>query len=852
MRGTRFILEVHPHIPAPLERLEELANDLFYSWDRQVRRLFTRLDQDLWGACGHNPKTFLRRVSQDRLVEAVDDRVFMEDFQRVLTAYDNYLELETHPDVREYLDPEHDLIAYFCAEFGFHESLPIYSGGLGILAGDHCKAASDLGIPFIAVGILYRQGYFTQTIDEHGNQLAHYHPTDFYQLPVTHAPDKNGKPLVIDVDLHGRKVWLNVWQVKAGHITLYLLDSDLEQNQEHDRIITYQLYGGDKTTRIQQEIVLGIGGVRALRALGIQPTVWHINEGHSAFQILERARECVQHGHDFESALELVAAGTVFTTHTPVAAGHDIFDHGLVSSYFRDYIKDLGITMQQFLELGATPGNHGGFNQTSLALRGSRFHNGVSRVHGGVASTMEAYVWPEISPEENPIGYVTNGVHLTTFLARDWANLYDMRFGRSWRDELLNIEYWERIDEIPDHSYWSLRQSLKTELSKNVLQRALLQYRRNGCSEALMERLTQNIAEDEPDILTIGFARRFATYKRATLLFSDPERLKRILNDPEHPVLLIFSGKAHPHDVPGQELIRQIHEFSLNPDFIGRILLLEDYDLAMARKLVTGVDVWLNTPEYPLEASGTSGQKAGMNGVINLSVLDGWWAEGFNGENGWAITPHAPHFDASYRNHEEASELLNLLENQVIPLYYNRNNQGYSEGWVEISKASMKSCIPHFNAQRMVRDYIRNYYAPASSQTRAYSKDDFKGARELAVWKQKVNQSWGEVSLRSDGDSVKSIMSGKSLKIRVAAQLGELAPEDIILECIVGTENKHGDFIARKHFRFEPVGSNDNAEALFELALLPPLPGLQFFKIRGYPYHKLLSHPFETGKTVWL
>jgi starch phosphorylase len=852
MSGTRFTLEVQPQIPAPLKRLEELANDLFYSWDRQVRRLFTRLDQDLWGSCGHNPKTFLRRISQNRLSEAIENRVFMEDFDRVLTAYDNYLEQETHPDVKEYLNADKDLIAYFCAEFGFHESLPIYSGGLGILAGDHCKAASDLCIPFIAVGILYRQGYFTQTIDEHGNQLAHYHPTDFDQLPLTRARDGNGQPLVVDVDIHGRKVYLNVWQARAGHISLYLLDSDLEENQEHDRIITHQLYGGDKTTRIQQEIVLGIGGVRALRALGIEPTAWHINEGHSAFQVLERAREYVQQGHEFSTALEVVAAGTVFTTHTPVAAGHDIFDHGLVSSYFRDYIKELGLDMQQFLELGSTPHDPGGFNQTALALRGSRFHNGVSRVHGSVASEMEAYVWKQIPHAENPIGYVTNGVHLNTFLARDWSNLYDMRFGRSWRDELLNTKYWERIDEIPDHSYWSLRQSLKTELHENVLRRALLQYRRNGCSEALMEKLTRHVQADESEILTIGFARRFATYKRATLLFSDPQRLKRLLNDPERPVLLIFSGKAHPNDLPGQELIRKIHGYSMDPDFIGRIILLEGYDLALARKLVTGVDVWLNTPEYPLEASGTSGQKAGMNGVINLSVLDGWWAEGFDGENGWAITPHDPHFDMDYRNHEETLELLDLLENQVIPQYYNRNSQGYSEEWVRLSKASMKSCIPNFNAQRMVRDYARNYYAPASRQTRLFCANQYKDGRELAVWKEKVRQSWPEVSLRLAGSPGESVTSGYSIKISVAARLGELTAEDVVIECVVGTENEHGDFTAHRHVRFETIGPGDQGEILFELNLLPPLSGLQYYKIRIYPYHKLLSHRFETGCMIWL
>ena len=607
MSGTRFSLEVQPRIPDSLKRLEELANDLFYSWDRQVRRLFTRLDKELWGTSSHNPKTFLRRVSQQRLEEAAEDRVFMEDYDRVLSAYDTYLAQGTHPDVQDYLDPEEDLIAYFCAEFGFHESLPIYSGGLGILAGDHCKAASDLGIPFVAIGILYRQGYFTQTIDEHGNQVAHYTPTDFQQLPLEQVTDAAGKPLVVDVDIQDRKVLLHVWKARAGHITLYLLDSDLEENQDHDRVITYQLYGGDKSTRIQQEIVLGIGGVRALRALGISPTVWHINEGHSAFQILERCRECVTRGHDFPTALELVAASTVFTTHTPVAAGHDIFDHDLISGYFRDYIGELGIDMQRFLQLGSTPGNPGTFNQTALALRGSRFHNGVSRIHGGVASKMEGYVWPQVPHDENPIKYVTNGVHLPTFLAREWSNLYDMRFGRAWRDELLNAEYWDRIDEVPDHSYWSLRQSLKAELLDNVLQRALLQYRRNGCSEALMERLTRNLVAGESDILTIGFARRFATYKRATLLFSDPERLKRLVNDPDRPVLLIFAGKAHPHDVPGQELIRTIHQYAFDPEFMGKIMMIEGYDLALARKLVTGVDVWLNTPEYPLEASGTSG-----------------------------------------------------------------------------------------------------------------------------------------------------------------------------------------------------------------------------------------------------
>ncbi len=748
MVGTRFSIEVQPKLPARLSRLQDLAEDLLYSWDRQVRGLFFRLDRPLWESSGHNPKLFLRRVSQQRLEEAAEDRVFLEDYNRALSSFDSYHQATLRPGIEEYLDPEKDLVAYFCAEFGLHESLPIYSGGLGILAGDHCKAASDLGIPFIGVGMMYRQGYFNQTIDGHGNQIAHYTPTNFANLAIAPATLDNGQNVHVFVDMPGRRVMLKVWKAQAGHITLYLLDSDLPENQDADRAITYQLYGGDITTRIQQEIVLGIGGVRAIRALGLKPTVWHINEGHAAFQVLERCREWVRKSNmTFASALELVAAGTVFTTHTPVAAGHDIFDHNLISAYFADYIPELGISTEEFLQLGASPSNQNGFNQTALALRASRFHNGVSRIHGQVASQMESYIWPQIPHRENPIRHVTNGVHVPTFLARDWMNLYDMRFGREWRNELINDAYWERIDHIPDHSFWSLRQSLKAELLEDVRQRVTLQYRRNGYSDVLIDRMTQYLSPHETDILTIGFARRFATYKRATLMFSDPKRLERLLNDIGRPVLFMFAGKAHPNDLPGQHFIQVIHEFSRRPEFIGRIIIIEGYDMALARKLVTGVDVWLNTPEYPMEASGTSGQKAGLNGVINLSVLDGWWGEGYNGENGWAIAPHGQQYDAAYRDHEESTELLDIIERQVIPLYYQRNGHGYSEGWVRMSKASIKSILPQFNSQRMVMDYIRDFYSAANKQCKKLAADQYGGARELAEWKALVRRIWPRVSL---------------------------------------------------------------------------------------------------------
>jgi len=852
MTGTRYSLEVQPVIPARLARLHELANDLFYSWDRQVRALFFRLDRGLWDACRHNPRVFLRRISQQRLEAAAEDRIYMEDYNRVLSSYDTYHQTTARSSIANLLDPNQDLVAYFCAEFGFHESFQIYSGGLGILAGDHCKAASDLGLPFVAVGLLYRQGYFTQTIDGHGNQVAHYAPTNFADLPIAPAVDSAGKEIHVQVEMRDRRVTLKVWKAKAGHITLYLLDSDLPENNEADRVITYQLYGGDINTRIQQEIVLGLGGVRALRAIGLQPTVWHINEGHAAFLVLERCRELVAAGLNFDSALEETAANTVFTTHTPVPAGHDIFDHRLMQDYFRGFAHELGISQDHFLSLGATPDSQGGFNQTALALRGSRFRNGVSRIHGSVASNMATYIWPQIAPHENPVGYITNGVHVPTFLAREWVNLFDMRFGGGWRNELLNENYWQQIDDIPDHSYWSLRQSLKTEMLAEVRRRAIRQHRRNGCSASLIERLTQHLMPSETDILTIGFARRFATYKRATLLFADPARLARLLNDPQHPCLLIFAGKAHPHDLPAQQLIKVIYEYSRRPEFEGRIILLEGYDQALARKLVTGVDVWLNTPEYPLEASGTSGEKAGINGVINLSVLDGWWDEGYNGENGWAITPHGASVDAHYRDREEGQELLDILEKRVLPLYYERNGHGFSEAWVRKSKNSMKSLIPRFNAQRMVMDYVRNYYSQARKQHLVMSGNQHARAKEVATWRRKLDQSWPKVRIRRLDNANTEILAGQALTIRVAAYLDGLSPDDVLVECLVGRENESGGFARHDAHIFTHAGPGEHGESVFQLDLTPNLAGLQIYKIRMFPFHPCLSHRFETGYMIWL
>lgn len=852
MPGTRFPLEVQPRIPSELQGLEQLANNLIYSWDRGVRGLFFRLDSDLWEHGGHNPKLFLRRVSQDKLEKAAADPVFLQEFRGVMSAYTSYMESGNRRISNHWIDGDRDLVSYACAEFGLHESLPIYSGGLGILAGDYCKAMSDMNMPFVAVGILYRRGYFNQTIDADGNQIATYAVSEFEDLPVRCARCKEGKPLIVAVRMANRDVMLRVWVAQVGLINLYLLDSDIEQNSTEDRAITYQLYGGGEINRIQQEIVLGIGGVRAQRALGLAPTVWHINEGHAAFLVIERCRELVAEGLDFASALEAVAANTVFTTHTPVAAGHDLFDHNVVRHFLADYVAELNISIDEFLALGTSPGGEQRFNMTALALRGSRFHNGVSAIHGRVAAAMEQYIWPQIDPTENPIRHVTNGVHVPTFLAREWVNYFNQQFGGSWRNEMLNQEYWRQIDDIPDHIFWSLRQNFKARMADSLIKSITRQQTRNGYSTSQIHRMTRTLFQRDRSVMMIGFARRFATYKRATLIFADEARLARLLNNPERPVIFIFAGKAHPNDQPGQHLIRTIHDYSRKPEFEGKILLVENYDVAMARKLISGVDVWLNTPQYPLEACGTSGQKAAINGVLNLSVSDGWWAEGYDDTNGWAITPHGPHYSQEFRDREEAGELLDLLERQVVPLYFDRSSRGYSQAWVARAKAAMKTIIPRFNSQRMAADYLRDHYAPAIRQGMRLGADNRAGAKTLAAWKRKIAGGWPAVKVERADTPRASMHADESLPIRVAVELGSLAREDVAVECVIGAVSPTGEMTPSINRALAYHGKTDDGRALFAIDLKPDESGLLSYMLRVYPYHELLAHPFEMGRMLWV
>ncbi len=847
---TTFKLTINPKIPARLMRLEELANNLWYSWDRGTRALFSQLDHRLWGAVKHNPKAFLKRVDESVLLKAAEDRVFLAAYNNVLSTYDSYHYEPSQQDNIEGLDTK-DQIAYFCFEFGFHESLPIYSGGLGILAGDHCKAASDMHLPFVGVGLLYRQGYFFQTIDNQGNQQAIYTDSDFDDLPVTPALHDDGSDVRIEVALPQRNVVVKIWQAKIGHVTLYLLDTDLPENSSQDRYITHQLYGGDKTMRIEQEIILGVGGVRALHAIGIKPTVWHINEGHAAFMILERIRDLVRQELDFTSALEAVAVNTVFTTHTAVPAGHDYFSKDVMLAYFEAFYHDLNITRNEFMALGHAPGSVD-FNMTALAIHGSRTHNGVSRIHGTVSANICQDLWPQIEPEENPLSYITNGVHVPTFLAQEWFDLFDRHLGNEWRNKMCDAEYWLRIHEIPDHLFWSIRQHLKSQMLHGIRARLTKQNTRNHSSEAHLDRLLKFADPINPNILTLGFARRFATYKRATLLFENLEWLREIILNKERPVLLIFAGKAHPADVPGQDLIRRISQIALMPEFEGRLLLVEGYDLRLGRRLVAGVDVWLNSPIYPLEASGTSGMKAGINGTINLSVLDGWWEEGYDGENGWAIKPGPENMEAVLRDNEESRAFYEILQDQVIPLYYTRDKLGYSPEWVKMAKHSMASLLPCFNATRMVDEYLNKFYLPASNQGQRYTENHFDGAKKVAEWKNKITSAWEGIALHQLEIPSRCTKFGDVLNFKVAAKLNSLQPEDVIVELLMCRKFQKTRFNNFKHFKFEFAGVNEFDEHLFELKVKPELCGKQEYFIRIYPHHPLLTHSKEMGLMVWL
>ncbi len=710
MESYQAVIPNHFSLPRRIQRLGELAYNLWWTWNPDVQRLYKRIDSVLWEKTTHNPIQFLRSVERAKLNAVTHDSYYLDFYDRAMMAFDQYLAREDTWYQRNHRDENGQSIAYFSSEFGLHETLPIYAGGLGVLSGDHLKEASDLGLPLVAMGFLYTKGYFTQKITEDGWQEAQYVRLRFEELPVLPLMIDNDQPLTVAVELAGRKVLARIWMIQVGRVPLYLLDTDVAGNSPEDRELTSRLYSSDMDLRISQEIILGIGGVRALRKLGHHPAVWHMNEGHSAFLALERIREQVEKGNSFQEAREHVRTSTVFTTHTPVPAGSDEFPHWLIDKYFSGFQNELGLEREEFIDLARHAVSWGEtFSMPVLAMKMSELRNGVSELHGQVARSMWQYLWPERKTDEVPISHITNGVHTGTWLARRLRHLYGRYLGRTWMEHIDDPEVWDGVSNIPDEELWAVRRHLKRKLVFYMRERARAQWV-NGDVHPVQ--VIASGALLHPYALTVGFARRFATYKRADLVLADLERLLTIINQPNMPVQIIFAGKAHPADKPGKLLIQKVYRMVKMAENGGQLVFLEDYDMNLARYLIQGVDVWLNTPRRPNEASGTSGQKAALNGVLNFSILDGWWREGFNGKNGWAIGDDTDYDDPRLQDEMDVESLYDVLENDIVPLYYDRSSGNLPTEWIGRMKESIRTLAPEFSMRRMVKAYAREMYFP--------------------------------------------------------------------------------------------------------------------------------------------
>ncbi len=849
---------VVPRLPVPLERLRELAYNLRWAWDHSAIELFRRLDTDLWEKTNHNPVLMLSTVDQAQLEAAAVDEAFLAHLENVYQATSAHLEgksswfKRSHPNANP-------LIAYFSAEFGITESLSIFAGGLGVLAGDHLKSASDLGIPLVGVGLLYQQGYFRQYLNEAGWQQEAYEDNDFHTLPLIPEETQAGLPVMIEVHYPGRTAKARVWRAQVGRVPLYLLDTNIPENRPDDRDITDQLYGGDVEMRIKQEILLGIGGYRALAALGLEPTVYHMNEGHSAFLALERVRRLMEAQRmTFAEAREAASAGLVFTTHTPVPAGHDYFHPDLMERYFGEYYRALGLSRHDFMSLGRqNPQDEGEFFcMTVLSLRLAAHSNAVSRLHGDVSRQMWRGLWPNLPHEEIPIGHVANGVHYQSWVSQEVEHLYDRYLGPRWREEPLDRAIWVRARQIPPEELWRNHERRRERLVAFARSELRNQLRRRNATESEIE-AAQEVLDSSS--LTIGFARRFATYKRATLLLRDPDRLARIVNDPKRPVQVIFSGKAHPRDDAGKDFIRQIVSLSRRPEFKRRLVFLEDYDVNTARYLVQGVDVWLNTPRRPGEASGTSGMKAAANGVLNLSTSDGWWdqVQLMVGQDappvGWTIGRGELYENFDYQDHVEAEALYELLERDVIPTFYDRGPDGLPRRWISRMKTSLEHLCYFFNTHRMVREYVETAYLPADQRSRHLSENQLTCAKSLAAWRERVTSGWKGIRIALLGpDLPRQVSIGASLPIRARVQLGALLPQDVRIELYYGLVSPAGE-IVDAHTAAMKLESKetDNIYVYRGQVGAEGRSGLQGFSIRALPFHDCLTTPYLPGLITW-
>ena len=780
-------ITVNPQLPKRIEKLSEISNNLWWSWNTEFLRLFKSIDKDLWENCKKNPIKFLKQVSQERLEEISKDNSFLKKYDVQAKAFEDYMISKDTWFSNKYPDNKEDLIAYYSAEYGLDETIPIYSGGLGILSGDHLKSASDLGIPLVAIGLLYKNGYFNQIINGYGHQETEYKKINVDDLPINPVKDEKGNELKIYVTIEKRKLYLKVWNINVGRVKLYLLDSDIEENNAEDRDLTLKLYGGDQDMRIKQEIVLGMGGTQLLvEHLGLNPTIYHMNEGHSSFLILELIKNIVKEKQvSFEVAKDIAGSKTVFTTHTPVPAGVDIFPIALVEKYFKDFWKKLGIDREEFLKLGMKPCQElePGFNMGILALKIAGKKNGVSKLHGAVSRELFGDVWPEIAANESPITHVTNGIHTCFWLAPELKTLYNKYLIPFWQDKIYNDDVWQNIQDIPNNELWEIHQARKEKLFEIVRENTKNRLRRYGYS---YEEINELISKLNPNALTIGFARRFATYKRATLIFKDIERITQILNNQDRPVQLIFAGKAHPRDVEGQELIKRIHEISMMPQFKGKIFLLENYNIAMSRYLISGVDVWLNTPRRPMEASGTSGQKASVNGVINFSVLDGWWAEGYNQENGWTIGTNAEFTSYEEQDVADSQSMYRTLEDKIIPTYYRKNEKGISDEWMQIMKNSIMTTGGKYSTSRMLVDYTNNLYMPLINLTNKYYSNVDEVA-EFNLWKKNLFINWKDIKITQSNNLNNITMdAGNNIEVKCEVSIPNIDVENIRVECYYG------------------------------------------------------------------
>ncbi len=836
-------LTVKSSLPEELNGLNEIAHNLWWVWNYEARDIFRDLDPELYHDVRHNPVQLLERLSFNRKEEIVKDKNLMKRIKKVYEQFKAYMSVE----------PDHSRpsVAYFCMEYGMHSALKIYSGGLGMLAGDYVKEASDSNVDMCAVGFMYRFGYFTQSLSMDGQQIANYESQDFNSLPIVRQLDENGNPLVIDVPYTNYNVHAYVWRVNVGRVKLYLLDTDNELNSEFDKPITHSLYGGDWENRLKQEILLGIGGMQLLKRLGIKKDVYHCNEGHAALCNLQRLCDYIEEGLTFNQAMELVRASGLYTVHTPVPAGHDYFDEGLFGKYMGGYPQKLGISWDEFIGMGRInpDDKNEKFCMSTFACNTCQEVNGVSMLHGKVSQKMFAPIWKGYFPEENHVGYVTNGVHFPTWAATEWRKLYAKYFDASFMGDQSNQKIWEAIYNCPDDEIWATRMALKNKLFAYIKEQFRETWLKNQGDPS---RVVSLLDKMNPNALVIGFCRRFATYKRAHLLFTDVERLSKIVNNEEHPVIFLFAGKAHPADGAGQGLIKKIYEISQRPEFLGKIIFLEDYDFLLARRLVSGVDIWMNTPTRPLEASGTSGEKAEMNGVVNLSVLDGWWLEGYREGAGWALTEKRTYQNQEYQDRLDAATIYGLLENEIVPLYYKKNKKGYSEGWIKVVKNSISQIAPHYTMKRQLDDYYSKFYCKEAARFKEIAADGYRLAKDIAHWKETVAERWDAVNVVSSEWEVPAAGAETGRKYKIRYVINEQGLDDAIgLELVNIHTNKNGEEHVFSKVPLKVVSREGN-NYVFEGLMDPDHSGIFKSAVRMFPKNDLLPHRQDFCYVKWL